>query len=226
LLGHQAKYAGPDISFISLLEVYVSPGPLVTIDKVKPSERYQALADDVREFLSLYRELWTVTPRVSWMEMPVGPNDILELVDASPEFQSLVDRTAQASGRAESAASLAGGLIQIGAGGPAVNPISNWRSSFNPIHSITRGVIEGYCNQLVGRLDQMAVDARLRERGLVGLVAGYLRIPSDVRDAMGPTASRAVQRGAFAAGVIVNVAAGLILAGLLFFLARIAAAIH
>ena len=146
--------------------------------------------------------------------MPVTSNDILEVVGGDQAFRDLVDATAQAAGRAEAAARYAGGLVAFGGGTP-INPISNWRASFNPIHTITPGVIENYCQQLIGRLEQLTTQAQQRERGLVGLIAAFLRFPDDVREAIGEGATRRAKRSAFAVAVAAQVVGALIVAAVI-----------
>lgn len=131
-----------------------------------------------------------------------------------PEALHLVARTAEAAGRAHPA--LMGGY-EMEYLGRRFNPVVDWRTSFARA-GITPDMVESYVQQLVGKYERDAAEAREREKGLSGLVARIVRFPTDVREAAG-LSSKAGQTSAFVAGITVEVIAGLVLAGLLALIA-------
>jgi hypothetical protein len=80
----------------------------------------------------------------------------------------------------------------------AVDPVTNWEMSFRDPKQLPPDSLEASVQAAIARATQEAIEAARRERGLTGLIAAFLRWPSDLREAVGP--GRPGQRRA--AGVI------------------------
>lgn len=174
-----------------------------------PSERYQRQADDIRGFLDRYREVIAAADRIAPTNTWVTGSRLDSFQGSDLE---LVDAAALAAGRATP---IANELQLISIFDQVVNPIADWRNSLRRNHPLTPALIDSYCTQLIGRLEQQAETARMRETGLVGLFARFVRIPYDVREAAGIDLSANAQRGAFLVGVAIQVVSGLLVAGVL-----------
>ncbi|HEY6318533.1 MAG TPA: hypothetical protein VI462_11675 [Acidimicrobiia bacterium] len=102
-------------------------------------------------------------------------------------------------------------------GGQPINPIRNFANrAVSPID------VQIYCDAAIGSLETLAEEAAGRERGVVGLLARFLRFPVEVREAA-ELGSPAGQRIAFWAAVTAEVLAIVIATGVL---AAVGLAIH
>jgi len=174
---------------------------------VLPSEDFDLMGDDIDAFLKAYLALWIrIGPLPQW-----GLASMLDAVD-DPSTIALIEATSGAAGGAHTAVHRAG--IFQSFGGSPFDPVGDWRNSFVPGHPNAAPLVINHCEQIIGHYRQLSRDARARERGIVGIVARFVRFPSSVRDAAGLT-SKAGQRGAFAVGVAVQVVGTLISVGLL-----------
>jgi hypothetical protein len=79
-----------------------------------------------------------------------------------------------------------------------VDPVTNWEMSLRDPEQLSPQSVVASVESAVARATQEAEDAARRERGLTGLIASFLRWPSDLREAVGP--GHPAQRAA--AGVI------------------------
>jgi hypothetical protein len=79
-----------------------------------------------------------------------------------------------------------------------VDPVTNWQMSLRDPEQLAPEMVIASVEAAIGRAEQAAADAAQRERGITGLIAAFLRWPSDLREAVGSEPS--VQRTA--AGVI------------------------
>jgi hypothetical protein len=174
------------------------------------------MADDVEAFLGSFERL----------DAAVGPRSQLWYVGnvlenlTDPETVGLVNEVARLGGAAQ-AASSDSGIVTVLNGAP-MDPLFNWRSAFIPNHPNTVRLVEDHCQQLIGRYRQSARDARVRESGITGMVARFVRFPSDVREAAG-LETKAGQTSAFVVGVVAQVIAALVAAGLLTLIGTVVA---
>jgi len=88
-----------------------------------------------------------------------------------------------------------------------VDPVTNWEMSLRDPDQLSPQTIVASVESAIARAQQEALDAARRERGLTGLVAAFLRWPSDLREAVGPGHS-AQRRAAGAIGVVGQVIVG------------------
>ena len=67
-----------------------------------------------------------------------------------------------------------------------VDPVTNWEMSLRDPEQLSPHAVVSSVESAVARATQEAVEAANRERGLTGLIAAFLRWPSDLREAVGP----------------------------------------
>lgn len=67
-----------------------------------------------------------------------------------------------------------------------VDPVTNWEMSIRDPEQLAPGMVISSVESAIARAKQEAVEALGRERGLTGLIAAFLRWPSDLREAVGP----------------------------------------
>ena len=79
-----------------------------------------------------------------------------------------------------------------------VDPVTNWEMSLRDPEQLSPHTVVASVESAIARATQEAEDAARRERGVTGLIAAFLRWPSDLREAVG--AEHPAQRAA--AGVI------------------------
>jgi hypothetical protein len=104
------------------------------------------------------------------------------------------------------------GAIYRTQSGPWVNsgfhPVTNWEvtikdsKQFTPLNLLTA------LDAAIANVDSMKNEAIDREKGLIGLLARFLRIPADLREAVGGDAK--TQKAATFVGVISQILIGLI----------------
>lgn len=80
-----------------------------------------------------------------------------------------------------------------------VDPVANWEMSLRDVEQFPPETVLAAVEAAMATAHQAANEARQRERGLTGLIAAFLRWPSNLREAVGPGGA-GVQRTA--AGVI------------------------
>ena len=122
---------------------------------MRPSERYRRDAQAVRAFRDAYDRF-------------IGASH------SSDEARQQVGLLAGPAGEATDRARLS--VLQAGM---QFNPIRNWSGS------LSSRTIHSFCDSAFGSLMTRADEAAERERGLVGLLARFLRFPVDVREAAG-----------------------------------------
>lgn len=83
----------------------------------------------------------------------------------------------------------------------SVDPVTNWEMSLRDPDQLPPQTVIASVESAVARAKQEAEDAAQRERGLTGVIAAFLRWPSNLREAVGPD-HRAQRTAAGAIGVV------------------------
>jgi hypothetical protein len=184
------------------------------------------MASDLTAFLTQYRQLLEVADAVAPLDqVQFRGGSRLDYLRGDG-MQELVDQVSHAAGRAERACNELGLILIMG---QLINPVADWRNSLRPLHPLKPSSVEAHCVQLIGAAEHEAEAARGREAGLAGLLARFVRFPNDVRAAAGIDSSIRVQRSAVALGiatqVIAAVIAGLLVAGILYGIAKLLTAL-
>lgn len=90
-----------------------------------------------------------------------------------------------------------------------IDPVANWEMSLRDPAQLAPETIISAVEAAIGAAAQKAEDARPRERGIVGLIAAFLRWPSELREAVGPGHS-AQRTAAGVLGVLAQLVVGII----------------
>ena len=85
-----------------------------------------------------------------------------------------------------------------------VNPVSNWEMALKDPEQMPPETVIGSIETALGVASTEKDLAKSRERGLIGLIAAFLRWPQDLREAVGP--NRGQRRAASAIGVFGQIA--------------------
>lgn len=166
------------------------------------------------EFRNAYVDLANYTERV-----PKGMT-MSELVQAKTvsdqDWVQAYSAVSQAAGAAASAYQRYGGtfiLRNVAYMTPGVDPVANWEMSLRDPDQLEPQTLIATVEAAIARARQASEEAAERERGLTGLIAAFLRWPSNLREAVGqgPPAQRTA---AGVIGVIGQVVVGAITAGL------------
>jgi hypothetical protein len=186
---------------------------------MKPSQRYLQDSNLMTEFRNAYVALINHAHAV-----PTGLT--LTVLETAPgvshaEWTRLYSETSQAAGAAATAYSRYGGTFTLRNAAYIMNnvdPVANWQMSIKDPQLLEPTTVISTVEAAISRARQASVEAARRERGLTGLIAAFLRWPSNLREAVGP--ARSAQRTA--AGVIgivgqllVGIVASLLAAGLI-----------
>lgn len=152
---------------------------------MKPSERLGIDATLIREFRDAYVDLLNSARMTStgFTTMELQPR-----IDNSA-WQQKRRRVAQAAGVAASAYSKYGGTFALRNAAYVmhdVDPVVNWEMSLRDPEQLRPEIVVSSVESAEAMARQLATEAKLRERGLTGLVASFLRWPSNLRDAVGP----------------------------------------
>ena len=67
-----------------------------------------------------------------------------------------------------------------------VDPVANWEMSLRDPEQLKPETVVSSVESAAARANQEALDAARREGGLTGLIASFLRWPSELREAVGP----------------------------------------
>ena len=136
------------------------------------------------------------------------------------QWNQLRTEVSVAAGRAVPAYSLHGGLFALRNAAYAmtgVSPVINWEMSLRDPDQLPPQTVVSAVESAIGLAETRAAEAEEREKGMVGLLAAFLRWPTTLREAVGP--DHAAQRraaGALAvlAQLVVGIIASTIAAGL------------
>lgn len=67
-----------------------------------------------------------------------------------------------------------------------VDPVTNWEMTLRDPEQFSPETVISSVESAIARARQESVEASERERGITGLIAAFLRWPSDLREAVGP----------------------------------------
>lgn len=150
---------------------------------MRPSSRYQRDADLLREFRTAYVDLINST-------RPEQDGFLLRFVSSIDPvaWQEKRRRLAAASGRAADAYRQHGQNLDFR--NPAyimrdVNPILNWEMSLRDPEQMSPETVVTAVDAAEAAARHLAEEAAQRERGVVGVIAAFLRWPSELREAVG-----------------------------------------
>lgn len=166
---------------------------------MKPSQRCTTDAELLLAFRSAYVDLLNSSRASSDGLFRTLVPDIPQ-----PEYQAKRRDVALASGPAALAYSRYGGNYTMRNAAVIhndVNPVVNWEMSLRSPEDLSPEMVLSSVEGAIGRAHQEAVEAEQRERGLTGLVAAFLRWPSNLREAVGP-GNRAQRTAAGAIGIV------------------------
>lgn len=176
----------------------------VTLLAVKPSQRFRRDAELMMRFRNAYVDL------VNHARPSEGSYFVTELRPAVDDraWQEKRSAVAAAAGAAADAYRRYGGIFTLRNAAYVMNnidPVTNWEMSLRDPEQLPPPTVVASVESAIARAEQEAEDAARRERGLTGLIAAFLRWPSDLREAVGP--GHPAQRAAAAAvGVLGQVA--------------------
>lgn len=129
-----------------------------------------------------------------------------------PQWNQLRSEVSTACGSALSAYGRHGGVFAMRNAAYAmsnVNPVANWEMSLRDPGQLPPETIVSSVDSAIGLAKTRAEEAAQRERGLVGVVASFLRWPIELREAVGP-GHAAQRRAAGALGVAAQVLVGIV----------------
>jgi hypothetical protein len=166
---------------------------------MKPSARWQVDVDKLIAFREAYIKLLNASKvGGDWMDRQLVPKG------SGAEWNRLRTEVATAAGVAAFSYNRSGGgtLILKNAAYVMnnVNPVTNWAMSIADPQQLPPETVLGSVETAIGVATSERDEAKQRERGFVGLVAAFLRWPSDLREAVGP--SKAQRRAAGAIGLL------------------------
>lgn len=187
----------------------------VQTEVVKPSERCRRDAELMREFREAYVELLNNSRMVDdFIRSELRPaND-------EREWQRMRTIVAMAAGAAANAYRRYGGTYTMRNAAyimPNVDPVANWEMSFKDPEQMPPQSVVSSVEAATARASEEAVEAARRERGLTGVIASFIRWPSDLREAVGaghPAQRRAAGLIGFVGQVVVSAVAGALTAAL------------
>lgn len=67
-----------------------------------------------------------------------------------------------------------------------VDPVTNWEMSLRDPEQLSPEMVIASVEAAIGRAEQEARETALRERGLTGIIATFIRWPANLREAVGP----------------------------------------
>lgn len=90
-----------------------------------------------------------------------------------------------------------------------VDPVANWQMSIQDPQQLEATTVVSTVEAAISRSRQASVEAAERERGLIGLLAAFLRWPSNLREAVGPDHS-AQRTAAGVIGIVGQILVGIV----------------
>lgn len=166
---------------------------------VRPSQRCIQDAELLIAFRTAYIELLNNSRLAS-----DGLFKILVAKTPGPDYQFKRRDVALAAGRASHAYARYGGTFSLRNAAVIrhdVNPVVNWEMSLRSPDDLSPELVLSSVESAIGTAEQEANDAALRERGLIGLIAAFLRWPANLREAVGPR-NRVQRTAAGAVGIL------------------------
>lgn len=182
---------------------------------MKPSERLKRDIEALAKFHSAYIALINASKRVDeWPQIRFRPRG------DEQRWLQLHREVSTAAGAAQWAYARQGGgtftLRNAAYITNNVNPVSNWIMSIEDPESLKPQMILTAVEATIGGAEQDYEEALLRERGLIGLIAAFIRWPQSLREAVGPGWAPRTAAGAigFIGQVVVGTLATALAAGL------------
>lgn len=154
---------------------------------VKPSERYAQHATLLMDFRNAYVELLNrAEPKGDgWSIQALGPKTSVDWTT----WSRLRSNVARAAGAASTVYHRYGGtfvLRNVAYIMNDVDPVVNWEMSLSDPEQLKPEVVISTVEGATALAFQKAKEAEGREHGITGLIAAFLRWPSDLREAVGP----------------------------------------
>jgi len=177
---------------------------------VKPSERFGADVTNLIEFRDAFIDMINATQVVSprFIQQRV-PN-----VDPTT-WNGVRHRVAVAAGPARLAYNRHGdqlSLRQFGTVTNGISPVANWEMALSAPESLPPESVVSMVETAAGLAFSRQKQAAGNEKGVVGLVAAFMRWPSNLREAVGPGSTQ--RRAATVVGIAGQVLTGVIVAGI------------
>jgi hypothetical protein len=174
---------------------------------MKPSVQYRRDAEALRRFREAYVRLMNSSrPQEPVFATELGPGV------SDERWSRLRTELSLAAGAAIPGYNRHGGVFALRNAAystSGVDPVSNWELSLRHPGQLPPQSVVSAVDSAIGLAETRAADAEEREKGLIGLIAAFLRWPTTLRDAVGP--DHALQRrAAGAVGVIGQVIVGVI----------------
>ena len=185
---------------------------------MKPSQRHAVHANRLVEFRNAYVALINASHREYQF-----PATVYVAAGDTMRWTQLRDAVARAAGPAAPVYPRYGTLFQLRSGGwvqDRANPVLHWETAMRNCELLAPDTLVGALDGAIARAYAERDDAQAREKGFTGLVARFLRWPWELREAVGGGA--VARRSAYAVGVGGQVIAGLITAGILAGIAKLA----
>jgi hypothetical protein len=173
---------------------------------VRPSERVEADIEFLAEFRHAFIDLINHA-RIDYSG--IAAEFVPSVGDA--EWNELRSRVARAAGAASRASAEYGGTLSVAQFGQVVtnmSPVTNWERSLRDPEWLRPDMVVGHVDAAIGLATVTLNEMRRRERGVVGLIASFLRWPQDLREAVGPGVAQ--RRVAGALGVFGQIVVGTI----------------
>lgn len=175
-----------------------SSAVLGRLGDVKPSERFKRDAEALLRFRNAYVDLVN--------HARPHREDMYALLELRPStdhatWQRKRTEVSSAAGMAGAAYGRHGGTMTLRNAVYImhdVDPLTNWEMSLRDPEQMSPETVISSVDSAIARAQHLWREAAERERGLTGLIAAFLRWPSNLREAVGP--DRSAQRTA--AGLI------------------------
>lgn len=152
---------------------------------MKPSQRYQQDAKLIRTFREAYVDL--LNSAQATRSDPYSLMKLMPLIDHE-SWQRKRSAVAAAAGAAAVPYNRHGGTYTLRNAAYIMNdvdPVSNWEMSLRDPEQMSPEAVIASAESAMARAGQAAVEAAQRERGLTGVIAAFLRWPSNLRAAVG-----------------------------------------
>ncbi|WP_188042826.1 hypothetical protein [Changpingibacter yushuensis] len=160
----------------------------------KPSAQIKQQGERLNEFRAAFIELINASrPAGGDWDLPRLVPDI-----SNDRWSQLPSDTAIAAGAAQEAYSTNGGgtfTMRNAAYMTTVNPIANWHFAMERPDELKPQMVVSAVDLAIGQAFNRYENALQCERGLVGVIASFLRWPQTLREAVGPSWIQRTARG-------------------------------
>jgi hypothetical protein len=173
---------------------------------MKPSKRINSDVAKLRAFQDAYLALLEASVHQdAWPYRTFAPKGDQEI------WFQLRTKVAQTAGPAGIVYGKYGAIYRTQSGpyvNPGFHPIVNWEVSIKDADQFSPLNLQTALDAAIANADSMALEAADREKGLIGLLAKFIRIPADLREAVGEGSSS--QKAATYVGRFSQVVIGLL----------------